>query len=187
MARIIENKIKGKKQQMRITLIMPFLILYIFTFTLLYTTLTVLDYSNAKRTITSSINKTIDNFNLSLSLQVSANNSIITNGDVIDYLAGDNGLESTIRAQLSAKVSQSPAIRANTIISLDLTTNSLSSYEISTFPNVEQFLNLFPIKRFLVGQDTSLFFLRNEVIPSSYNLVNYPADRGLCSLVEKNI
>lgn len=185
MARGRNNTIKTKKRHMRITLVMPFLIFYIFTFTLLYTTLTVLDYTNSKRTITNSINKTIDNFALSLSLQVSANNSIVSNGDVLDYLDGNNTLESAIRAQLSAKVAQSPPIRANTIIPLNPAINSLSSYQISTFPSNEHFLDLFAIKTFMIREETSLFFLRHEVIPSSYDLVNYPANRGLCSLVDK--
>ncbi len=185
MALHTANTIKHKKRQMRGMLTIPFLILYIFTFTLLYTTMTLLDYTNSRRTITNAVDKTLDNFALNLSLQVSANNSVITNPDIINYLTGTNGLESTIRAQLSAKVAQSPAIRANTIIPLNPPINSLSSYQISTFPANEAFLNLFPIKTFLIRSETSLFFLRHDVIPSSYDLVNYPPERGLCSLVEK--
>lgn len=177
--------ILGQKKKMRRFLRLPIMLLIIFSFISLISVVTILEINSTRRTIMKTVNNKLESFSLTLSLQISQNKSITTNEEIISYLQGDGAEESLIRERLSNKVIQSPLLRANTIISLTDDVDHLSSYQISTFPNIEMFKSLTEITRFLNSTADSFFFLRHEVIPYSYDHVPYPSSNGLISLVEK--
>lgn len=177
--------ILGQKKRMRRLLRVPIMLLIVFSFISVIAVVSVLELNSTRRTIQKTVENKLESFSLTLSLQISNNKSITTNEDVVAYLRGESAEESLIRERLSSKVVQSPLLRANTIISLKNGVDHLSSYQISTFPNIEMFKSLTEITHFLSSDADSFFFLRHTVIPYSYDHVHYPASNGLISLVEK--
>ena len=179
------NQFSKAKKKLKQSIIIPISIMFFLIFSAIYATVTAISYTNFQATVENAIQRKIDYFNLTLSLQVSANSTITNSSDVISYASGMDSYESNVRSILSQKLSQSPNLIGNELYFTDETINPISAYSVSGIPSSMNIYSLPIIQQFLSDESNYVFNLRHVYIPNTYNFTQYPQSYGLATLFEK--
>jgi len=179
------EQFSGARKKLMKSILIPLTAMLFLVFIVIYTTITTIGFANYQASVKNAIERKVDSFNLTLSLQVSSNSTITKSLDVIAYAQGDNEHESSVRGLLSQKLSQSPNLLGNQIYFIDDLVEQISSYSVSGIPTSYEITSLEVVSQFLNQEEDYRFTIRHEFIANTYNFTQYPKQYGIATLFEK--
>ena len=182
---ITMNQFNGAKKKLMQSILIPVSAMLFLVFSVTYTTITAIGYSNYQASIRTAIERKHDYFDLTLSLQVSSNSTITTSSAVIAYAKGSDEYESSVRSLLSQKLSQSPNLLGNQLYFIDENIEPISAYSVSGLPSANEILSLEILRDFLATNENHIFTIRHNFMANTYNFTQYPEAYGLATLFEK--
>jgi len=179
------NQFSGARKKLMKSILTPITAMLFLVFIVIYATITAIGSANYQASVTNAIERKVNSFGLTLSLQVSSNSTITNSNDVIAYAQGNSEHESSVRSLLSQKLSQSPNLLGNQIYFVNDLVDPISAYSVSGLPSSNEVLSLQVIDHFITSSNNYTFAIRHEFIPNTYNFTQYPKTYGIATLFEK--
>lgn len=179
------NQFVHARRKLSQSILIPLVSTIFLVFVVLYTTITTIGISDYQSQVENTIERKINYFNLTISLQVSANSTITNSNDVIRYAQGEADLESNVRSLISQKVSQSPNLIGSQLYFMNTSIEPVYSYSVIGIPTQSELLGDSIITNFINSNSPFIFTIRHDNIANSYNFVQYQQSYGLFTLFEK--
>jgi hypothetical protein len=179
------NQFIHARRKLSQSILIPLVSTILLVFVVLYTTITTIGISDYQSQVESTIERKINYFNLTISLQVSSNSTITNSNDVIRYAQGESDLESNVRSLISQKVSQSPNLIGSQLYFMNSSREPVYSYSVSGIPSQSQLFSDPIIVDFIANNSPYIFTIRHDNIANNYNFVQYQKSYGLFTLFEK--